>query len=175
VRKPKPAKSRDRRLSKDEEKKLLKTADEKSNKEFGVIVRLGLYTAMRQGEIIDLRWENVDLNKCIAILYDTKNGEIRGVPLSSKAVSAISKLDIKEEGQVFTYTKSGFRVLWRRMIIGLGVLDFRFHDLRHEATSRFFEKGLNPIEVASITGHKTLHMLKRYTHLRAEDLAKKLD
>jgi integrase len=50
----------------------------------------------------------------------------------------------------------------------------RFHDLRHEATSRLFEKGFNVMEVAAITGHKTLDMLKRYTHLRAEDLAKKL-
>ncbi|WP_437560537.1 tyrosine-type recombinase/integrase [Acidithiobacillus sulfuriphilus] len=49
-----------------------------------------------------------------------------------------------------------------------------FHDLRHEATSRLFEKGLNPMQVAAITGHKTLQMLKRYTHLRAEDLAKLL-
>jgi len=53
-------------------------------------------------------------------------------------------------------------------------VDFHFHDLRHEATSRLFEKGLNPMEVASITGHKTLQMLKRYTHLNASDLAKKL-
>jgi integrase len=50
----------------------------------------------------------------------------------------------------------------------------RFHDLRHEATSRLFEKGFNPMEVSTITGHKTLQMLKRYTHLRAEDLAKRL-
>ena len=52
--------------------------------------------------------------------------------------------------------------------------DLRLHDLRHEATSRLFEKGLNPMQVAAITGHKTLQMLKRYTHLRAEDLAKLL-
>ena len=58
------------------------------------------------------------------------------------------------------------------MIKGLGIRDLCFHDLRHEATSRFFERGLNPMEVASITGHKTLHMLKRYTHLRAVDLVK---
>ena len=55
-----------------------------------------------------------------------------------------------------------------------GILDLRFHDLRHEGTSRLFEKGLNPMEAAAVTGHKTLQMLKRYTHLRAEDLAKKL-
>ena len=55
-----------------------------------------------------------------------------------------------------------------------GIEGLRFHDLRHEATSRFFEKGLNIMEVASITGHKDLRMLRRYTHLKAEDLAKKL-
>ena len=55
-----------------------------------------------------------------------------------------------------------------------GIIDLRFHDLRHEATSRFFEKGLNVMEVAAITGHKDLRMLQRYTHLRAEDLARKL-
>ncbi len=52
--------------------------------------------------------------------------------------------------------------------------DLRFHDLRHEATSRFFEKGLREMQVAAITGHKTLQMLKRYTHLKAEALAKLL-
>ena len=52
--------------------------------------------------------------------------------------------------------------------------NLRFHDLRHEATTRLFEKGLNIMEVASITGHKDLRMLRRYTHLKAEDLARKL-
>ncbi|WP_325169389.1 tyrosine-type recombinase/integrase [Pandoraea sputorum] len=52
--------------------------------------------------------------------------------------------------------------------------DIQFHDLGHEATSQFFEKGLNVMEAAAITGHKSLEMLKRYTHLRAEDLAKRL-
>jgi integrase len=61
-----------------------------------------------------------------------------------------------------------------RTIRGAGIEDLRFHDLRHEATTRLFEKGLNLMEVASITGHKDLRMLRRYTHLTAEDLARKL-
>jgi integrase len=56
-----------------------------------------------------------------------------------------------------------------------GMPDLRFHDLRHEATSRLFEKGLNTMEVASITGHKTLTMLRRYSHLSMEHLLAKLD
>lgn len=55
-----------------------------------------------------------------------------------------------------------------------GIKDLRLHDLRHEATSRLFEKGLHIMEAAAVTGHKTLSQLKKYTHLRAEDIAKKL-
>ena len=55
-----------------------------------------------------------------------------------------------------------------------GIDDLRFHDLRHEATSRLFEKGFSIVEVASITGHEDLKMLKRYTHLRAENLVGRL-
>jgi integrase len=64
--------------------------------------------------------------------------------------------------------------VWRRAAKKVGIDNLRFHDLRHEATSRFFEKGLNVMKVAAITGHKDLRMLQRYTHLRTEDLAKKL-
>jgi integrase len=65
--------------------------------------------------------------------------------------------------------------MYRKAVARSGITGLTFHDLRHEATSRLFEKGLNPMQVAAITGHKTLQMLKRYTHLRAEDLAKLLD
>ena len=71
-------------------------------------------------------------------------------------------------------TVASLRGLWNRACRRADITDLHFHDLRHEATSRFFEKGLNVMEVATITGHKDLRMLQRYTHLRAEDLAKKL-
>ena len=63
---------------------------------------------------------------------------------------------------------------FERVCISAGITGLTFHDLRHEATSRLFEKGLNPMEVAAVTGHKTLQTLKRYTHLRAEDLVHRL-
>ena len=77
-------------------------------------------------------------------------------------------------GRLFPTSPEALRGVWRRTTNKLGIEDLHFHDLRHEATSRFFEKGLNVMEVAAITGHKDLRMLQRYTHLRAEDLAKKL-
>nr|WP_298138358.1 tyrosine-type recombinase/integrase [Acidiferrobacter sp.] len=65
--------------------------------------------------------------------------------------------------------------IWQEALVRAGIRDLHFHDLRHEAASRLVERGLSDQEVAAITGHKSMQMLKRYTHLRAEDLVKKLD
>lgn len=72
-------------------------------------------------------------------------------------------------------TGSAVRSAFDRVRIQIGAPDLRFHDLRHEAISRLFEGGFNSIEVSAITGHRDVKMLKRYTHLRAADLATKLD
>ena len=74
----------------------------------------------------------------------------------------------------FPVTPNGFRMAWDRLRSRSGLIDLRFHDLRHEAISRFFELGLNIPEVAVISGHKDPRMLFRYTHLRAADLVDKL-
>ena len=79
------------------------------------------------------------------------------------------------ESTLFHYKPRGVSGEFSKLCRRTGIDDFHFHDLRHEATSRLFEKGLNPVEVATITGHKDTKMLMRYTHLRAEDLVKRLD
>lgn len=80
-----------------------------------------------------------------------------------------------DNGPVFGLTKDQITDRMRSTVKRAGLEDLRFHDLRHEATSRFFERGtLDMMEIATITGHKTMHMLRRSTHLRAEDLAAKL-
>ena len=79
-----------------------------------------------------------------------------------------------QESPLFTYTARGVSGAFLKLCRREGIDDLHFHDLRHEATSRLFEKGLNPVEVATITGHKDTRMLMRYTHLRAEDLVKRL-
>jgi len=75
---------------------------------------------------------------------------------------------------VFPVSPVALRGLWRRACGRASIEGLRFHDLRHEATSGFFERGLEVMELASINGHKDLRMLRRYTHLQVEDLAKKL-
>ena len=105
-----------------------------------------------------------------------KDGDSRDVPLSPVALELLRDLlrNKTPDQLVFPIHYEALKSAWRRTCSRAGIIDLRFHDLRHEATSRFFEKGLNVMEVAAITGHKDLRMLQRYTHLRAEDLARKL-
>jgi len=173
ARKPKIPQGRDRRLVGDEEVRLL-AACRSVNPELAAIVTFAIETAMRQGEILSMTWGSVDLKRRVARLANTKNGPDRDVPLSNAALAVLSALPRRVDGKVWTYTQDGMRASWRRAIKQAGIAGLTFHDLRHEATSRLFEKGFNPMEVSTITGHKTLQMLKRYTHLRAEDLAKRM-
>jgi integrase len=126
-----------------------------------------------------LRWEWVDLEAGVIHIPP----EHRGVgnkcvpptlPLSRRAVGVLGALPVDISGRVFPTTANAIRLIWKRVAKQLGIEGLRWHDLRHEAASRLFEKGLHPLEVASITGHKSLSMLRRYTHLQPSDIARKL-
>lgn len=184
VSRPAPGKSRERRLEGGELANLLTaTGDEK---QLHSLIILAIESAARLGELLSVTWSDIDLQKRVMIIRGiqgrgTKNADaFRAVPLSSGALRAlkeVKKLPASIDGRVFWWwsASDSFNKAWRRLCVTAKVEGLRFHDLRHEATSRLFEKGVfDSMEVASITGHKTLAMLKRYTHLRAEDLAKKL-
>jgi integrase len=172
---------RDRRLSKIEELALLDACASTKNPFVIPIVMLALDTAMRRSEIVGLAWERVHFGVPSVQLIQTKNGKPRAVPLSRRAVATLAALapqsgDGQLTGPVFPgLTPNALKLAYRRAVERAGIIDFRFHDLRHEATSRLFEKGLPVMEVASITGHEDVRMLRRYTHLHVGDLARKLD
>ena len=174
IRKPALSKSRTRRLKIDEEKKLLCALEAIENPWAKPLVVVALETAMRRGELLSLKWEHVHLHQSYVHLPDTKNGSSRDVPLSQLARETLSQLPRDISGMVFPIHFEALKSLWQRICKKLELKDLRFHDLRHEATSRFFEKGLNVMEAAAITGHKDLKMLQRYTHLKASNLARKL-
>ena len=191
VKKPSLPTARDRRLVDDEEERLLAECDQSRNPWLRPVVIFAIETAMRAGEILEkwelnkktgsqekksigLQWADVDLKRRTARLPKTKNGEVRTVPLSGRAVAVLDALPRNLDGRVFGTTYEGIHQAFVRACRRAAIQDLRFHDLRHEAASRLFEKGFNPMEVSTITGHKTLQMLKRYTHLRAEDLAKRM-
>lgn len=173
VRKPAKPRGRDRRITATEISRILETTE---SAELRTIVTLAVETGMRRGELASLLWEDVNLKKQTAHLPKTKTDVPRTIPLSKAAVTALKALGEKCEGRVFSLQGESMSQAFERACEPhrANIENIRFHDLRHEATSRLFEKGLNVMEVAAITGHKTLDMLKRYTHLRAEDLARKL-
>ncbi|MGI4718195.1 MAG: site-specific integrase [Janthinobacterium lividum] len=138
------------------------------------IVPLAVETAMRRSELLSVRWENVDLERCSIYLEKTKNGLSRTVPLSPRAIQVLRSMPQATTGPVFTLAASSVTQAFQRAVERAGIHHVRFHDLRHEATSRLFERGLNVIEVARITGHVTLSMLDRYTHLDVQGLVQKL-
>lgn len=176
VRKPKSPPGRERRLTPREERLILRYANAHENPHLLPIIVLALETAMRQGEILNLRWEHINLKSRIAHLPETKNGSSRSIPLSIKARDTLIRLGVKSHGAAFSYTSNGLKSTWRLMLIRLGIEDLHFHDLRHEAISRLFELGtLDMMEISAISGHKSLSMLKRYTHLKAQRLVKKLE
>lgn len=180
VRKPPAARGRDRRLLPGELDALLKALSQCRNKTVRRVFLFALATGMRRGEALALVWADVDLVSGTAYLPMTKNGEARTVPLGPEAISVLREM-VREwpkgsspSGRVFPISANCLKLAWQRVKDRANVVGLRFHDLRHEAISRFFELGLTVPEVSLISGHKDTRMLFRYTHLRPEAVAEKL-
>jgi integrase len=188
IRRPAPGPGRNRRLSQSEEANLLAAVDRFSNPMMSWIVRIALQTGMRLSEIVTLEMKQVDVDRRIVRLLKTKNTQPRTVPLTAKAAAlfkeAIDNPTRPSETPLIFFGEPGrdgkrrpyqFDRMWQDIKREQKLKDFHFHDLRHEAVSRLVEAGFSDQEVAAISGHKSMQMLKRYTHLRAEDLVSRLD
>lgn len=185
IKRPASNRPRARRLESDEEQRLLEaltvsdraprgTFTSMQNTWIKPLVQVALETAMRRGELLSLKWNDVDLNRRTAHLRDTKNGEARTVPLSGKAVTVLSGLPRSIDGTVFPVSADSLKKAFSRACVRAGIDGVVFHTLRHEATSRLAERLPNVIELAAVTGHKDIRMLQRYYHPRPTDLAQKL-
>ena len=186
IRKPSPGQGRDRRLSSDEETRLMKAVLGHSNPMLGWIVRVALATGMRSGEITSLKCSQIDGR--VVRLTNTKNGSSRTVPLTKEAGmvldSALANPLRPEKCDLIFFGEPGkdkirrpynFNKVFVQIKKDIGLVDFHFHDLRHELVSRLVEAGLSDQKVAAISGHKSMQMVKRYSHLRSEDLVVDLD
>ena len=174
IRIPNGIKRRERRLMEGEYNVLMRAAQSCKNALIWPIVEFAIETGMRRSEILNLRWQNISDQQRIASLLDTKNGSKRDVPLTQKAAKVIASLPARTDN-VFPTTDYAIRHAWDRLVRRAGIEDLRFHDLRHEAISRLFEMGLSVPEVALISGHKDYRMLASYTHIKVEDVLKKID
>ena len=186
VRKPSPATGRTRRLEAGERERLEKALLTCRNPLVRSVFTFALATGMRRGEILALTWDNIDWENRVAFLPLTKNGDSRRVPLSSRGIKTLTHLQNARQwtpegltgasySLVFPISANAVRLAWERAKKRAGIDNLHFHDLRHEAISSFFEMGLSVPEVALISGHKDARMLFRYTQLRAENVAKKLN
>jgi len=171
IQKPKAPRGRDRRLRQGEIDLILAVLQPTMQ----AVVRFAIETAMRRGEIAAMKFEDVDRAHRTLLIPATKTGVPRTIPLSCGAFQIIEGMGDKDaRGPVFGMTATTISQAFRRACRRAGLEDLHLHDLRHEATSRLFEKGLAVMEVALVTGHADVRMLARYTHLRAGDLVCKL-
>lgn len=176
VRKPPSPQARTRVLTNEEIRKLMLVLEPTGRKSHWTkpAVQLALATAMRRGELLSLTWEHIDLVGRTAFLPDTKNGDARTVPLSSVAVQVLASLPRHISGVVLPVKALTLDAAFKRGVKSAGLEDLRFHDLRRTAITRMAEKLPNVIELAAVSGHKSLMVLKRYYQPKAEELALKL-
>ncbi len=165
---------RERRLQNGELDKLVVATRSCHNKSILPIILLAVATGMRRGEILGMRWEHVDRERRALLIPHTKNGYGRTLPLTIDAAKVLDTVPITDD-RVFPLTANAFRLAWDRLRARARIKDLHFHDLRHEAISRFFEKGLSVPEVALISGHRDARMLFRYTHPLRTKIMEKLE
>jgi len=136
------------------------------------ILLMARHQGMRQGEILNLKWKDVDLHRGLLAIRHSKSGEGRFLPMTSPIQELLSKIPMdKRQGHVFLYRgRSIVRLGWLRhefvkAVKAAEIMDFRFHDLRHTFASHIAMKGGDIQALAALLGHKTLRMTQRYTHL----------
>jgi integrase len=172
VSKPTEPRGRVRFLSDEERDALLSACKASSNPWLYTCVVVALSTGMRKGELMGLHWRDVDLQAGRITLRETKNGQIRVVPLAGPALALLrehAKVRRLDTDLLFPGARKGspvdLRTPWETALKRAGIENFRWHDLRHSTASYLAMNGASLAEIAEVLGHKTLAMVKRYAHL----------
>ncbi|ASU38164.1 integrase [Herbaspirillum sp. meg3] len=183
IRKPSGSKARDRRLRPGEYEKILATLASTKNPFAAPAFQLAIETCLRQGALFSLKWEWINLStRLISIPITSRGADNKSIPavlpLSNHAIQVLTELrsraPCKTNGRVLDTSVNAVICIWKRSLKKLEIDDLRWHDLRHEGVTRLFEKGFHTLEVASVSGHRSMDMLRRYTHLNPESLLERL-
>lgn len=175
VRKPKVRNGRERRITNEEWLRLVEADSSRGRRSFIHIVEFAIETALRKGELLRVKWADIDVKQSTLHVGMTKNGYPRTIPLTPQALTILGSIEkLPDNDNVFNVNYSTLSSWWTELIQCAGVRNCRWHDLRHEGISRHFEHGLSIPEVALISGHRDYQMLRRYTHIKAENVALKL-
>lgn len=173
---PASPRARERRLSEGELISLLEALRSTRNRWIEPALRFAVATGLRRGELLAMKWSDIVPDQRLLVVPQTKTGEPRVIPLTAAAMAVLGTLSKQEhDDRVFALSANALRIGWKRVTRRAKIENLRFHDLRHEAISRFFELGLSIPEVALISGHKDPRMLFRYTHIRPAHVGRRLD
>lgn len=168
------------RPTKETLERVMWSADQAEVKWLRPVIEFALDTAMRRSEITNLLWKSVDFDRRLITVLNAKNGHDRTIPMSPRVVKLLEEqkvvrgvlLESATDETVWGISSNQLTKCWQRCKKRADV-DMRFHDLRHEAASRFFEMGMSPIEVATMTGHRTMSQVMRYSHADLNQIAAK--
>lgn len=178
INKPRLPQGRIRFLDESEKDRLLKVCKDSASTSLFPIVVLALSTGMRKGEILTLRWEDIDLDRGTIFLQTTKNGDRRVVPLVGLPLELLKKIkSAKQTKLVFPSLKDpntsiDIRSAWESALQKAQITNFKFHDLRHTAASYLAMNQASLLEIGALLGHKTVQMTKRYAHLSDNHICK---
>jgi integrase len=184
IRRKKEPRGRTRFLSDEERTELLKACAKSVWQPLRTLVLLAITTGARKGELTGLKWADVDLKKGRALVHETKNDEPRTLPLAGQVLEALRDLKLMDSARsehVFPQPSGlpgpyeHFDTHWYAALEEAGIADFHFHDLRHTTASMLAAQGASLLEIADVLGHKTLAMVKRYSHLVVEHKAKVIE
>jgi len=172
---PTPPPTAHRRIS-EERLDLLRTEANRSRVNYlRPAIELALLTGMRRSELTSLLWDDVDFERRRLTVRNTKNGHDRTIPIYDQLAQVLRRLDQSKTKVLGGCSASALTDAWKRCRRRAGVTNVRFHDLRHEAVSRLFEYGFSPIEVASISGHRSLSQLMRYSHAMQDKMLARMN
>lgn len=164
-----------KRVSDEEIQRLLDAADGYVKATWFVpLIKFALLTGLRRQELAELRWSDVDFGRQVITVRLTKTKYPRRIPITSEIKAVLDSIAVSDDALVFGTTVDAIQSIFKRVRKRAGVT-FTVHMLRHEAISRLFERGLSPIEVASISGHRTLKTLMRYSHADIKNLLEKME
>ena len=179
ISKPRQARGRERYLSDEERERLLAACRASANRYLLPVVVLAISTGMRRGEIMNLRWSDIDFLRGSILLTATKNDTSRSIPLTSLALMLLQDLaKVRRLDAPLVFYGSlpnkptDLKKPWEAAMRQAELENFRFHDLRHTAASYLAMNGATTMEIAAVLGHKTLQMVKRYSHLTNSHTAK---
>lgn len=166
--------ARDRWLTVEDEQRLLEAAT--NPVWLRMLLLTALHTGMRRGEMLALKWQDVDMFRRLITIHRSKNGDKRAIPLSQTLYSVFKQAKIRDiSGLVFPIAIRSLRAAFDKALAKANIADFHFHDLRHTFATRLVQNGVDLFKVKEILGHKTIIMTMRYSHHCCDSLRSSID